>query len=103
MNANLNQHFSVPGFIEIGGIDKLWEEYPKAFGRNWREVENVTVNGTLPESHTNTSSCYGLTPYWGNMFRPFDDPDFPWFGLWFALPIVEIWYWCTDQVWGIDQ
>ncbi|CAB4010763.1 sodium glucose cotransporter 5-like [Paramuricea clavata] len=89
---------TILGFIEIGGLEKLWEEYPKSFGRNWRTMENVTVNGTISESHGNSSSCYGLTPYWANMFRPFDDPDFPWFGLWFALPIVEIWYWCTDQV-----
>ncbi|CAB3992850.1 sodium glucose cotransporter 5-like [Paramuricea clavata] len=90
---------TILGFREIGGIEKLWEEYPKSFGRNWRAIENVTVNGTISGSHGNSSSCnYGLTPYWANMFRPFDDPDFPWFGLWFALPIVEIWYWCTDQV-----
>jgi hypothetical protein len=96
--TNISVNKIIPGFIEIGGIEKLWEEYPKSFGRNWRAMENVTVNGTISESHGNSSSCYGLTPYWGNMFRPFDDPDFPWFGLWFALPIVEIWYWCTDQV-----
>jgi hypothetical protein len=93
----LKQKF-LPGFIKIGGIEKLWEEYPKSFGRNWRVIENGTGNGTITEGHANSSSCYGLTSYWANMFRPFDDPDFPWFGLWFALPIVEIWYWCTDQV-----
>lgn len=88
---------TILGFKEIGGIEKLWEEYPKSFGRNWRVVENVTnLNETLNKNSTN--SCYGLTKYWGNMFRPFDDADYPWFGLWFALPIIEIWYWCTDQV-----
>ena len=61
-------------------------------------MENATVNGSTAENHANATSCYGLTPYWANMFRPFDDPDFPWFGLWFALPIIQIWYWCTDQV-----
>ena len=97
--TNISLNKIIQGFIEIGGIEKLWEEYPKSFGRNWRAIENVTVNGTISESHGNSSSCnYGLTPYWANMFRPFDDPEFPWFGVWFALPIVEIWYWCTDQV-----
>ncbi|CAB3994367.1 sodium glucose cotransporter 5-like [Paramuricea clavata] len=45
---------TILGFIEIGGIEKLWEEYPKSFGRNWREIENVTVNGTISESNGNS-------------------------------------------------
>lgn len=32
-----------------------------------------------------------------NMFRPLNDPEFPWAGILFASPIVGIWYWCTDQ------
>ncbi len=32
-----------------------------------------------------------------NMWRPMDDPDFPWTGLLFGGSIVGIWYWCTDQ------
>ena len=32
-----------------------------------------------------------------NMWRPIDDPDFPWTGLLFGGTIVGIWYWCTDQ------
>lgn len=32
-----------------------------------------------------------------NMWRPMDDPDFPWTGLLFGGTIVGIWYWCTDQ------
>ncbi len=32
-----------------------------------------------------------------NMWRPMDDPDFPWTGLVFGGTIVGIWYWCTDQ------
>jgi len=31
------------------------------------------------------------------LWRPLDDPDFPWLGLMIASPIVGIWYWCTDQ------
>lgn len=33
-----------------------------------------------------------------NMFRPLDDPDFPWLGILIASPIVGVWYWCTDQL-----
>ena len=32
-----------------------------------------------------------------NMWRPSNDPDFPWTGLVFGGSIVGIWYWCTDQ------
>ena len=32
-----------------------------------------------------------------NMFKPVSDPDFPWTGLVFGVPIVGLWYWCTDQ------
>lgn len=32
-----------------------------------------------------------------NLWRPFSDPDFPWLGSIIASPIVDIWYWCTDQ------
>jgi len=32
-----------------------------------------------------------------NMWRPWNDPDFPWVGMLFGAPIVGLWYWCTDQ------
>ena len=32
-----------------------------------------------------------------NMWRPWDDPDFPWVGILFGAPIVGLWYWGTDQ------
>jgi len=31
------------------------------------------------------------------LWRPWDDPDFPWLGIVIGSPIVGIWYWCTDQ------
>ena len=31
------------------------------------------------------------------MWRPMNDPKFPWTGLLFGGTIVGIWYWCTDQ------
>jgi SSS family solute:Na+ symporter len=33
-----------------------------------------------------------------SMWRPIDDPQFPWTGIVFGAPILGIWYWCTDQV-----
>ncbi|MBD3288907.1 sodium/solute symporter [candidate division KSB1 bacterium] len=32
-----------------------------------------------------------------DMFRPSSDPVFPWTGIIFGVPILGIWYWCTDQ------
>ncbi|MFO7901555.1 MAG: sodium:solute symporter [Pirellulaceae bacterium] len=32
-----------------------------------------------------------------NLWRPWDDPAFPWLGMLVAAPIVGMWYWCTDQ------
>lgn len=31
------------------------------------------------------------------LWRPLDDPSFPWLGILIGSPIVGIWYWCTDQ------
>ena len=33
-----------------------------------------------------------------DMIRPADDPHMPWIGLLLGVPILGIWYWCTDQV-----
>ncbi|MDA9026445.1 sodium:solute symporter [Flavobacteriaceae bacterium] len=38
-----------------------------------------------------------VSPDHFNMWRPMNDPDFPWTGLLFGGTIVGIWYWCTDQ------
>jgi len=32
-----------------------------------------------------------------DMFKPVSDPDFPWTGMVFGVPVVGLWYWCTDQ------
>ena len=31
------------------------------------------------------------------LWRPLNDPGFPWLGILMASPIIGIWYWCTDQ------
>ncbi|MCC6397417.1 MAG: sodium:solute symporter [Bacteroidetes bacterium] len=36
-------------------------------------------------------------PEFWSMFRPMDDPDFPWTGIVLGAPIMGVWYWCTDQ------
>jgi len=32
-----------------------------------------------------------------NMWKPVSDPNFPWTGIIFGVPILGVWYWCTDQ------
>lgn len=32
-----------------------------------------------------------------SLWRPWNDPEFPWPGILFGAPILAIWYWCTDQ------
>jgi SSS family solute:Na+ symporter len=32
-----------------------------------------------------------------SMWKPADHPDFPWTGILFGVPILGVWYWCTDQ------
>lgn len=32
-----------------------------------------------------------------SLWRPMNDPDFPWTGILFGAPILAVWYWCTDQ------
>ncbi len=54
------------------GLDKLG---------GWGELQ------TIVGEHANQFS----------LWRPIDDPDFPWLGILIGSPIVGIWYWCTDQ------
>jgi len=32
-----------------------------------------------------------------SLWKPASDPSFPWTGILFGLPVVGVWYWCTDQ------
>lgn len=108
------------GFIEVGGYNGLWEKFGDSIGKPYlptvapttmaHNASNLTTVATtlasaaanmttaMPSNAPSLSACFKLTPYWGNMFRPIDDPDYPWLGLWTTLPIMGIWYWCTDQV-----
>jgi len=44
----------------------------------------TTLSNTVPAGHF-------------NLLKPFSDPDFPWTGILLGVPILGIWYWCTDQ------
>jgi solute:Na+ symporter, SSS family len=32
-----------------------------------------------------------------SLWRPPSDPTYPWTGLIFGLPVIGVWYWCSDQ------
>ena len=63
---------------------------------NYTSAYNMTTPS--PTNGSDLEACFKVTPYWANMFRPLDDPGYPWLGLWTTLPIMGVWYWCTDQV-----
>ena len=44
-----------------------------------------------------TKTVTEVSPDHFNMWRPMNDPDFPWTGLLIGGTIVGIWYWCADQ------
>ena len=63
-------------------------------------LSTVTSSVSARAMNDTVGSCYKLTPYWGNLWRPLDDPDYPWLGLWTSLFITAVWYFCTDQVYA---
>ncbi len=54
-------------------------------------LQEVGGWGALRETVT------AVSPDHFNMWRPMNDPDFPWTGLLIGGSITGIWYWCTDQ------
>lgn len=68
----------IQAFILIGGAGILtWIGLDKAGGLS-------AVIESTPAEH------------W-SMLKPGNHPDYPWPGMIFGLPILGIWYWCTDQ------
>jgi solute:Na+ symporter, SSS family len=52
----------------------------------WGELELI-CRGELTEQGDSMMS----------LMRSGKDPDFPWVGIVFGVPIIGFWYWCTDQ------
>ncbi|MCE5271213.1 sodium:solute symporter [bacterium] len=36
-------------------------------------------------------------PEFFNLWKPMSDPEYPWTGIIFGIPVLGLWYWCTDQ------
>lgn len=114
---------AIMSFVKVGGYNGLWEKYATAVGTSVHATMAPTTAGNIsttvttiattmvnltstsynmttpsPTKGSDLEACFKVTPYWGNMFRPLDDPGYPWLGLWTTLPIMGVWYWCTDQV-----
>ena len=56
----------------------------------------ITVIGLVKLGGWNTMTEI-VGPEKLDMFKPVSDPDYPWTGLVFGVPVVGLWYWCTDQ------
>lgn len=56
----------------------------------------ITIIG-LNEVGGPTGLINKLPASYFNVFRPLSDPHFPWTGIIFGIPILAVWYWCTDQ------
>lgn len=65
----------------------------KRFG----DAEPKNLSSILYDLKTN-ESCSKVTDYYGNYFRPLNDPNMPWLGLLIGTNINSVWYWCSDQV-----
>jgi len=72
----------IVGFIDIGGYEGLQEAYMRA-----------VPDQLLP----NNTECGRPDDSAFHVFRSHDS-EFPWTGVVLGMPILSIWYWCTDQV-----
>ena len=56
----------------------------------------LTIVGLVKVGGVSGLTAEVPTDYW-NLFRPNDDPDFPWLPILLGYPIMGVWFWCTDQ------
>ena len=70
------------GFADVGGYWGLVDLY-----------KNSTPSQLLPGN----TECGVPREDAFHVFRSVNS-DFPWTGVLFGMPILSIWYWCTDQV-----
>jgi len=73
---------NVAGFVDIGGYAGLIEQYMNSTP-TFRKPDHLECGIPRNDSF--------------NVFRDVHS-DFPWTGVIFGMPVLSIWYWCTDQV-----
>ena len=74
--------FERPGFDKIGGMNKLYTDYPTA----------------IPSPLVNGSDCGYPTDEAFHLLRNPSNSDLPWPGNVFGITILGSWYFCSDQV-----
>ena len=56
----------------------------------------LTVAGLVKVGGVEGLAAAVPADYW-NLFRPNDDPEFPWLPILLGYPVMGVWFWCTDQ------
>ena len=83
-------------YTVLGGLKAvLWTDLLQCFVLIGGSVA-VTVAGLMQVGGWNNlveAADSGSLSLW----KPISDPDFPWTGLIFGIPVIGVWYWCTDQ------
>ena len=77
-----------PALIEVGGFEGIRANYPQA----------ASTDTYLTQALYGNLSC-GFPPEDAfHIFRPINDPNYPWFGMIFGLTILATDAWCVNQV-----
>lgn len=79
---NINFYPSI-ALVEIGGFENLYLEYMTA-------VPNSTLQGE-------TACGIPQETAW-HIFRPANDPNYPWPGVIFGITLLSAYFFCTNQV-----
>ncbi|XP_045128360.1 sodium/glucose cotransporter 4-like isoform X1 [Portunus trituberculatus] len=74
-------------FHAVGGYRNLVESFPYAMP-------------TVVSLDAHNQTCGRPSPYYMNLLRPIDSEnhDYPWLGMTVGMAVLQVWYWCTDQV-----
>lgn len=83
-------------FVLIGGSLALLYFGSQGIFTNILGVQELGGISAIKQAITLENSAEVGAKYF-NLWRPFDDPDYPWTGILFGAPILGVWYWCTDQ------
>lgn len=76
-------------FVLVAGSIAITTFGLKALG-GWEGMTSAIAQATAENGELTSSQFF-------NLWRPGNDPDYPWTGIIFGAPILGIWYWCTDQ------
>ena len=109
---------TIAGLYKVGGVSAFAESFPAEYWNlilpndspDFPRLPYILVQMLLLIFVSATLTIAGLykvggvsalaeavpADYW-NLFRPNDDPAFPWLPIILGYPIMGVWFWCTDQ------